>query len=114
MDAYFRDMKKTKKSGRSRNDTKVNEQVLQEVYDAHAVVLEDIYSKIGGLAEAFTSLAERLTVVEQKADNLLDDMQFVREELGLIRLDLKEKADKTDLILLERRVVRLERKVAAR
>src|SRR3989338_11465803 len=86
---------------------------LEQAYSGFTVVLEDLHAKFDVFGENLSSLVERVTALEQLTEQQSEDMRFVKEELHLIRYELKQKTSLSDLQSLDRRVTRLERKIAA-
>ena len=86
--------------------------MVQKVFDAHGVVLEDINSKMDVLVEGFTALESRLTKVERRVEKMSSDVTILKIEMGMIRYQLEEKPWRSDLHVLERRITKLERQLA--
>ena len=78
---------------------KVMKQEREEYQRFSGAMFEELESQIKVLAEAVAGVMERL--------------QEMTEEMRVMRSDLKYKADREEMILLERRVLKLER-IAAR
>lgn len=79
------------------------------VAEGHAAVVE----KLDATFEAVGALQEDVGVLKTDVGVLKGDMTDVKEQLDLIRGDLKAKADRAELQLLEQRVTRLERRFAS-
>lgn len=77
------------------------------------MVIEDIDKKFDVLVEGFAAQREKLDATFEAVGELQEDMTEVKMELGLIRNELKAKADRSELQLLEQRVSRLERRAVA-
>lgn len=77
------------------------------------MVIEDIDKKFDVLVEGFAAQREKLDATFEVVGELQEDMTEVKMELGLIRNELKAKADRSELQLLEQRVSRLERRAVA-
>ncbi len=80
------------------------------------VQIEGLRSDIKLLAEAFSGQQEQLIALrDMVARNTEDlalirtDIEIMKAELGIIRRDLKEKAGRDELAVLEARVAKLER-----
>ncbi len=80
------------------------------------VQVEGLRSDIKLLAEAFSGQQEQLIALrDMVARNTEDlalirtDIEIMKAELGIIRRDLKEKAGRDELAVLEARVAKLER-----
>lgn len=89
------------------------------------VVLEDLDAKLDLLLEGQSALAKRMGLLEVKVENLIlrlnnleKEMNYkfeaVFDELHLIRNDLKEKVSRDEFIILERRVMMIEKKLTAK
>lgn len=77
------------------------------------MVIGDIDKKFDVLVEGFAAQREKLDATFEAVGELQEDMTEVKMELGLIRNELKAKADRSELQLLEQRVSRLERRAIA-
>lgn len=93
---------------------------IQEVYDAHGVVLEEIRDEIRVLAEGFSllsdkidELAKRLQAVEDRLTTMEIHFEGVENELKEIRALLRQKVSAEEYQALEKRVTNLEHTVAA-
>jgi len=77
------------------------------------VLLENIDSKLDLVVEGQQSLDTKIDKVDAKVENLKTEMNYkfeiVFDELRLIRNDLKEKVSRDEFIVLEKRVLNLER-----
>lgn len=77
------------------------------------VVLEDIDSKLDLVLEGHKVLDKKIDGVDKKVDNLKTEMNYkfdvVFDELHIIRNELKEKVSRDEFVLLEKRVMALER-----
>ena len=77
------------------------------------VVLEDIDSKLDLVVEGHRVFDKKIDKVDEKVDNLKNEMNYkfeiVFDELHLVRNDLKEKVGRDEFILLEKRVMALEK-----
>lgn len=60
---------------------KTRRSLKEQIFDAHAVVLEDINSKIDGVVEGYKALEERITRLELIVNKLVSDMDIVKTEL---------------------------------
>lgn len=87
---------------------------VEEAYTGFTVALEDLHSKFDVFGENLLSLIERVTILERLMDQQSEDMRFAKEELHMIRYELKQKASLSDLQALDIRVTSLERKIVAR
>src|SRR3990172_9236099 len=79
---------------------------------------EALRQEIGGMREQLTDLQERVTRIEvHVAKNTQDivvirvDMETIKSHIAIIRHDLKDKAGREELMVLESRVAELERTV---
>ncbi len=92
---------------------RINKKELSPPERHFGVVLEDIDSKLGLVAEGVGTLDKKIDKVDQKVDNLKNEMDYkfelVFDELRLIRNDLKEKIGRDEFALLEKRVIALEK-----
>ena len=61
----------------------------------------------------FESLEEQIKILAEAVPGVMERLQEMTEEMRVMRSDLKYKADREEMILLERRVLKLER-IAAR
>ena len=61
----------------------------------------------------FEELESQIKVLAEAVAGVMAQLQEMTEEMRVMRLDLKYKADREEMILLERRVLKLER-IAAR
>lgn len=77
------------------------------------VILEDIDSKLDLVVEGHRTLDKKIDKVDGKVDDLRQEMNYkfeiVFDELHLIRNELKEKVGRDEFVLLEKRVLALER-----
>ncbi|MBI4691825.1 MAG: hypothetical protein HY773_00020 [Candidatus Terrybacteria bacterium] len=77
------------------------------------VLLEDINSKFDFLVDSHQFLNQKVDTLDQKVDaldfSLNQKIDVIAEEIHLIRNDLKEKISRDEFILLEKRVIFLER-----
>ena len=102
----------------------LNEQTLEQILTRQreqfqqymGVQVEGLRSDIKLLAEAFSGQQEQLIALrDMVARNTEDlalirtDIEIMKAELGIIRRDLKEKAGRDELAVLEARVAKLER-----
>lgn len=107
---------------------KINKKRLS-VYGEHSrtisqrhsgVVLEDIDSKLDLLVEGHRGLNEKIDKVDKKLDNFRNEVdkrfnevdykfEIVFDELHLIRNELKEKVSRDEFLVLEKRVMALEK-----
>lgn len=90
------------------------------------MLIEHVEEKIDTLAEGFAAHTEKLNSHTDKLDAITEklDMTYeavghvqvdvveVKEELGIIRTELKAKVDRDEFRLLEQRVGRIERRLA--
>ncbi|MBI2482826.1 hypothetical protein HYV74_01450 [Candidatus Uhrbacteria bacterium] len=82
---------------------------LDATFDAVGVLQEDMV-EVKGKVDV---LQKDMTEVKGKVGVLEENVVEIKAQLDLIRGDLKAKADRTELHLLEERVTRLERRMAA-
>ena len=80
------------------------------------VVLEHIDSKLDLVAEGQHALGEQIQIVDGKVDELHKEMDYkfgvVFDELHMIRSELKEKVSRDEFVILEKRVLHLEKKTS--
>lgn len=74
---------------------------------------EHVDKRFDTVIEVVTANREKLDATFEAVGELQEDMTEVKMELGLIRNELKAKADRSELQLLEQRVSRLERRAVA-
>ncbi len=60
----------------------------------------------------FENLEEQIKILAEAVAGILEKIQEMSEEMRVMRSDLKFKADRDEMILLERRVLKLERHAA--
>ena len=60
----------------------------------------------------FESLEEQIKILAESVAGIMAQLQEMNEEMRVMRSDLKYKADREEMILLERRVLKLERLAA--
>jgi len=77
------------------------------------VVLEDIDSKIDLVVEGYQGLDKKIedfkNEVDERSNGVDYKLEIVLDELRLIRNELKEKVSRDEFILLEKRVIALEK-----
>lgn len=77
------------------------------------VILENIDSKLDLVVEGQETLDKKIDKADKKVDDLHEEMNYkfevVFDELHLIRNELKEKVGRDEFILLEKRVMALEK-----
>ena len=86
---------------------------VDQRFDTVVEVMTANTKKLEATFEAVGQLQEDMIEVKGAVGQLQEDMVEVKSELGLIRNELKAKADRSELQLLEQRVVRLERRALA-
>lgn len=64
---------------------------------------------LGNVEKKGEATFEAVGKLQEGVTTLKDDMEFVKGELGIIRNELKEKIGRDEFILLEKRVVILEK-----
>ena len=108
-------------------------QNLEKKFDTQTKDLKEDFHRMGGflldefdkrlsiVAESFTGLRDSHQRLEKKVDatfemtgKLSEDMIVVKDELGMIRNELKAKVDRDEFVSLEKRVIFLERKMRTR
>ena len=77
------------------------------------VILEDIKSDFKVFGEALAGVKEKGDATFEAVGKLQEDMVIVKDELGLIRNELKAKVSRDEFNLLEKRVINLEKSVKA-
>lgn len=82
------------------------------------VLMEDLDSKLDLILEGQSALSARIDALEAKFGDLREEMNYkfdaVFEELHNIRNELKSKVSRDEFIVLEKRVMMLEKKSASR
>lgn len=80
-------------------------------------LLDEFKHQASIIAEQYGSLNKKVDKIDSKLDatfeevgHLLENMDFVKDELRLIRNELKEKVGRDEFIALEKRVIFLEKK----
>ena len=100
------------------------EHKIELIAEGHEALRQDI----GGMREQLTDLQERVTHIEghvaaihdMGAKNTQDivvirvDMETIKSDIAIIRHDLKDKAGREELMVLESRVAELERTVRSK
>ena len=78
------------------------------------VIMENVDSKLDLLVEGHHTLDKKIDQVDKKVDNLKTEMNYkfevVFDELHIIRNELKEKVGRDEFVLLEKRVLLLEKR----
>lgn len=81
------------------------------------VMLEQMDSKLDLVLEGQDALSARIDALETRLADLQEEMNYkfeaVFEELYLIRNELKEKVGREEFIVLEKRIIALEKRVSA-
>lgn len=88
-----------------------NKMIRQHMTDLTTGFREEVRivcDKISSVDEKVTNLEGRMINLEDKVDGLEVKLDKVQNDVTLIKDVLKEKADKTEVKKLERRVLRLE------
>lgn len=75
------------------------------------MVFEKLEKDIGVVAEVQIAHGKKLDATFEAVGDLQEDMVDVKGQLGLIRGELQAKADRSEVRLLEERVIRLERRM---
>lgn len=87
-------------------------EVLRQI-NKLGVMMENTDSKVDFLVEGHKTLDRKIDRVDAKVDNLKEEMDYkfdiVFGELRVIRNELKNKVDRDEFLLLEKRVVALEK-----
>jgi len=93
--------------------TQKSEKDLSKNERHFGVILENIDSKLDLTVEGMGVLDKKIDKVDGKVDNLRKEMNYkfevVFDELHLIRNELKEKVSRDEFMVLEKRVMALER-----
>ncbi len=71
----------------------------------------DVNRKLDSHTEMIGKVAEDLGVVKSDLDIVKSDIEIMKSDIGIIKTDLKQKVDRSEFAVLERRVSRLESKV---
>ncbi len=105
----------------------INKKQLSVSKPHFEVVLEDIDSKLDLVVEGHRGLDKKIDIVDKKVDDLHKEMDYkfeivfekfdevdaqfnnVKDELYIIRNELKEKVGRDEFALLEKRVMALEK-----
>ncbi|MBU2633603.1 hypothetical protein KJ751_03850 [Patescibacteria group bacterium] len=74
--------------------------------DEYTVVLEDLRSQFGVFGEGLGYVSDKMDEVNSRLANVETELEFVKNELGIIR---HNQVTRDEFRLLETRVVRLER-----
>ena len=78
------------------------------------VILESMDSKLDAVLEGHHVLDKKIDKVDKKVDDLKTEMNYkfdiVFDELHIIRNELKEKIGREEFVLLEKRVMALEKR----
>ena len=90
-----------------KNDKKYIDQALERVMKEQM----QEYQRFSGAM--FEELESQIKVLAEAVAGVMAQLQEMTEEMRVMRQDLKYKADREEMILLERRVLKLER-IAAR
>ncbi len=92
---------------------KINKKELFPSERRFGVILEDIDSKLDLVVEGHKGLDKKIDIVDKKVNDLHEEMNYkfeiVFDELHLIRNELKEKVGRDEFVLLEKRVMALEK-----
>ena len=106
---------------------KINKKHLSSSERHSGVVLEDIDSKLDLVIEGHQGLDKKIDIVDKKVDSLHEEMDYkfgivfekfdkidtqfsdVKDELHIIRNELKEKISRDEFSFLEKRVMALEK-----
>ncbi len=95
--------------------------VLVEDVRHLGVLVEDVKGDIKLLAEGFDGLRQQLIALRDMVVKNTKDLEFIKvdieimkSELSIIRRDLKEKAGRDELAVLEARVAKLEQSARGR
>ena len=74
------------------------------------VVSEDFKSQVQLIAESLSGMQRQLSVIRDMVVKNTEDIEIMKMDLHIIKDDLKEKADRCELKVLERRIEILEKK----
>ena len=77
------------------------------------VVAEDLKKEIKIVAEQVGSNTEKLEEHTQRFDKINDTLEIIKIDIGFIKNDLKQKINRDEFAVLEKRVGSLEAKVNA-
>lgn len=92
---------------------------VKEAYNDFTAYLETMRDEFRSFGEQLDFIAEKTAKIEQRVDAVEQqlgrievDIAFMRDELRVIRIALKEKVTTEELHALERRVAKIERQLA--
>ena len=95
------------------NKKKINKKQLPVSERHFGVVLENIDSKLDLVVEGHRVLDKKIDKVDEKLEDFRNEVNYkfdvVFDELHLIRNELKEKVGRDEFVLLEKRVMALEK-----
>ncbi|HBT81555.1 MAG: hypothetical protein A3H73_03210 [Candidatus Taylorbacteria bacterium RIFCSPLOWO2_02_FULL_50_120] len=82
------------------------------------ILHEEHMRAIKGMGEHFIEISRRFDRVERTQEShtemigqMKEDIEVIKSDIGIIKTDLKQKVDRSEFAVLERRVLRLESKV---
>lgn len=108
--------------GQQTEEINRHNKVLEESYKSEVKIIAEqhteLVKKIDRNSDIINKLSNNQAKVTTKVDatfekvgKVSEDMEFVKDELRLIRNELKEKVDRDEFMVLEKRVVFLEKKM---
>jgi SMC interacting uncharacterized protein involved in chromosome segregation len=87
---------------------KIAREVAAEKDRRHGVILEDIQGKFNALTEGQNAMEKRMDRFDGRLVKIEVNVEKVGETLNEIREDIRDKADKKDVVALECRATKLE------
>lgn len=91
--------------------------MLEQMSDGIGVIAEaqgETNQRLGVLETRFDGLETRFDGLESKIDRLQEDMDIVKSDVAKIKTDLKRKVDYDEFEKLEKRMLKVERRVFAK
>jgi len=71
----------------------------------------DVNRRFDGIDKKLDSHTEMIGKLTVDLEVVKSDVEIIKSDIGIIKTDLKQKVDRTEFAILERRVMRLESKV---
>src|SRR3989344_2454641 len=87
---------------------------LDLVVEGHEALDKKIDNMAENMSQKFFEVDQKFDIMKERFDTVDEKFSVVFEELHLIRSDLKEKVSREEFIVLEKRVLMLERKSTER
>ncbi len=99
-------------------DEKKLKKILKEQREDYqrylGILTEDFGSKTELIAESLLGLQSQLKSIKEMIGRNTEDIEMMKMDLHIIRNDLKEKIDRNEFLVLEKRVFKLEKKITAK